>query len=130
MARDFFTSKIPIIEAMQKANKPLILQHIAKRCELDPQLVSYHMKQMIMWGIAGTVESPDLSDDKTYYVLQSAYYDQRWLESLFALITPYITALNEQIDFDQATVEPAKAVVRNLSMFLRLFERKIEEMKL
>lgn len=130
MPRDFFTSKITIIEAMQKANKPLILQHIAKRSKLDPQLVVYHMKQMIAWGIAGTVQSPDLSDDKTYYVLQPAYYDEGWLESLFALITPYITALKEQIDFEQATVDPAKAVVRNLSMFLRLFERKIDKMKL
>jgi len=130
MPRDFFTTKIRIVESMQKAEKPLILQHIAKLSKLTPQLVSYHMEQMVKWGIAGTVRSPDPADDKVYYVLQQAYYDENWLNSLFALLEPYIKGVTSQIDFDQAGVKPAKAVIRNLSMFLRLFERKIEKMSL
>lgn len=130
MPRDFFTTKIRIVESMQKAEKPLILQHIAKLSRLTPQLVSYHMQQMVKWGIAGTVSSPDAYDDKVYYVLQQAYYDENWLNSLFVLIEPYIKGIANQIDFDQAEVEPARAVVKNLAMFLRLFQHKIEKMKL
>jgi len=128
MPQDFFTTKIQIIETMQKAGKPLILQHIAKRSKLTPQLVSYHMKQMIQWGIAGTVQSPDFTDPKVYYVLQPAYYDENWLNSLFVLLEPYMKALT--IDFEQTEVGHTKSVIRNLSMFLRLFEHKIEKMPL
>ena len=128
MPRDFFTTKIQIIEAMQKGGNPLILQHIAKMSKLTPQLVSYHMKQMVKWGIAGVVQSPDITDTKAYYVLQSAYYDEHWLNSLFVLLEPYMKAL--VIDFEQTEVDPTKSVIRNLSMFLRLFERKIEKMPL
>ena len=128
MTRDFFTTKICIVETMQKAGKPLILQHIAKLSKLTPQLVSYHMKQMVKWGIAGTVQSPDFTDPKVYYVLQAVYYDENVLNALFTLMEPYVKELT--IDFEQTEVDPIKSVIRNLSMLLRLFEHKIEKMPL
>lgn len=121
--KDFFTSKISIIEAMQKARKPLILQHIAKKSRLTPQLVSYHLKLMIEWGIINVYQE----QEKTLYVLQAAYYDEGWLEALCAVMTPYLKAMSRDMDLSQIQVQPAKALIRNLAMFLRLFEKKIEK---
>jgi hypothetical protein len=86
------------------------------------------MKQMVEWGMAGTVDIN--GDDKTYYMLQPAYYDRNWLEALFALMLPYLTGMQEQMDFSEAKVDSSQAIVRNLSMFLRLFEEKIEKIPL
>jgi hypothetical protein len=122
--QDFFTTKIQIVKAMQKADKPLILQHIAELSKVSTQLTAYHVKQMVEWGIAGTVDVN--GDDKTYYMLQPAYYDHKWLEALFALLLPYLKSMKKQMDFSGTKVESSKAIVRNLSMFLRLFEEKIE----
>jgi DNA-binding transcriptional regulator GbsR (MarR family) len=128
MPQDFFTAKVRIVKAMQKANRPLILQHISKLSKISVQLTAYHMKQMVEWGIAGTVDVN--GDDKTYYMLQPAYYDRNWLEALFALMLPYLTGMQKQMDFSEAKVESPQAIVRNLSMFLRLFEEKIEKIPL
>lgn len=113
---------------MQKANKPLIQQHISELSKVSTQLTAYHMKQMVEWGIAGTVDVD--GDGKTYYMLQPAYYDRNWLEALFALMLPYLTGMKEQMDFSEAKVDSSKAIVRNLSMFLRLFEERIEKIPL
>lgn len=127
MAKDFFGSKVMIVKAMQKLGKPDIIQHIAKECKMTPQLVKYQIDQMIQWGIVGTVEHPD-EPFKTYYMLQPAYYDKGWLQSLYAIFTPYIEALGTMIDTDQAAVTPEQALTRNLTMFLRLFEDQLEKM--
>jgi len=126
--QDFFTTKIQIVKALQKADKPLILQHISELSKVSTQLTAYHMKQMVEWGIAGTVEVN--GDDKTYYMLQPAYYDRKWLEALFALLLPYLKSMKKQMDFSGTKVDSSKAIVRNLSMFLRLFEEKIEKIPL
>jgi len=108
---------------MQKARKPLILQHIAKKSGLTPQLVSYHLKLMIEWGIINVYQE----QEKNLYVLQAAYYDEGWLEALCAVMTPYLQAMSRDMDLSQIQVQPAKALIRNLAMFLRLFEKKIEK---
>ena len=113
---------------MQKANRPLILQHISKLGKISTQLTAYHIKQMVEWGIAGTVDVN--GDEKTYYMLQPAYYDRNWLEALFALMLPYLTGMQKQMDFSETKVDSSQAIVRNLSMFLRLFEEKIEKIPL
>ena len=112
---------------MQKAGQPLILQHIAKQCDLSPQIVKYQVDQMIQCGIIGSIQHPE-EPLKTYYMLQPAYYDKNWLQTLYALFTPYIEALGKMIDTQQATVTPEQALTRNITMFLRLFEEEIEKM--
>lgn len=126
---DFFAPKVRIIEAMQKANKPLINQHIAKLAKITPQLTNYHINQMIEWGIAGTYPI-ETDPNNTYYTLQPAYYDKKWLDALYLALTPFAEQLGKDLDLDQAQVDMPKAVVRNLSMFLRLFENKIEKLDL
>lgn len=130
MPKDFFSTKIRIVKAMQKANKPLILQHIAQESKMTPQVVSYQVKEMLTWGIIGTVKSPDLKDQNTYYVLQPTYYDKNWMEGLYAILTPYIQDMAKQMDFTQANMSSPKALIRNLTLILRLFETEVEKLDL
>jgi DNA-binding transcriptional ArsR family regulator len=117
-----FTSKIKIIQALRRAREPLIAQHIAKRSRLSQQLVSYHLLQMVEWGMVVTSNS----EDKTFYHLQKAYYDEKLLEDLSMMLIPYMEEMSAGMDFLQAKVSTTEAVIRNLFMFLRLFETEIE----
>lgn len=114
---------------MQKAGQPLILQHIAKESGLTPQLAKYQIDQMIQWGIMGEVK-PEEDPLKTYYMLQPAYYDKNWLNSLYAIMMPYVESLGKMVDTEQASVTPEQVLSKNLIMLLRLFEEEIEKMPL
>ena len=126
MPKDFFATKVRIVQAMQKAGEALIVQHIAKESGLAPQLVAYQIKQMQEWGIVGEVK-PEKDPFKTYYILQPAYYDKNWLNALYASLTPYVEALGKMLDYDQAKVKPEQVTTRNLAMLLRLFEAEAEK---
>ena len=121
-----FTSKIKIIKALRRAGEPLIAQHIAKRSHLTPQLVSYHLEQMVGWGMIIT----STSEDKTFYHLQKAYWNDKLLEDLSKMLIPYMKKMSEGMDFSQVKVSMGDAVIRNLFMFLRLFEAEINRTSL
>jgi len=116
-----FASKIKIIKALRRAGEPLIAQHIAKRSRLTPQLVSYHLEQMVEWGMIIT----STSEDKMFYHLQKAYWNDQLLEDLSQMLIPYMKKMSKAIDFSQVKVSTTEAVIRNLFMFLRLFETEI-----
>ncbi len=118
-----FTSKIKIIQTLRRAGEPLIAQHIAKRCRLSPQLVSYHLEQMVQWGMIITSNA----EDKTFYHLQKAYCNDQLLEDLSVMLIPYMKKMSKNMDFSQVKVSPSEAVIRNLFMFLRMFEAEIEK---
>lgn len=120
---DFFDSKIKIIQALRRADGPLIMHHVAKRSHMSVQLVRYHIEQMLEWGII--VASTD--KDKTVYTLQEAYYEDQLLEELLAIIIPYMEKMSENMDFSQIKVPSSEAVIRNLFMFLRLFQTEIDK---
>ncbi len=117
-----FTSKIRIIEALRRAEKPLIAEHIAKRSRLSRQLVSYHLEQMVQWGMIVASSG----EDKTFYQPQKAYLDEQLLEDLSAILIPYMRKMSKDMDLSQVKVSPSEAVIRNVFMFLRLFEAEIE----
>ena len=125
MTNDFYATKIRIVEAMLKAGKPLILQHIAENAKMTPQLVKYHLVQMVDEGIAGTTIHEE--DGNVYYLLQPPYYDKNWQDALYNQLTPFVLEMGKTLDDGQAKVPKTKVVVRNLAMFLRLFESKIEK---
>jgi len=118
-----FVSKIKIIKALRRAGEPLIARHIAKRSRLSAQLVSYHLEHMVQWGILIASNS----EEKTFYHLQKAYWDDQLLEDLSRMLVPYMEKMSKGMDFSQAKVSTTDAVIRNLFMFLRLFETEIEK---
>lgn len=119
-----FASKIKIIQTLRRAEKPLIAQHIAKRSRLTPQLVSYQLEQMVDWGI---VTASDV-EDKRFYQLQKPYCDEEILENLSETLIPFMSKIGSQMDFSQIKVSSTEAVIRNLFMFLRLFETEIDRL--
>ncbi|MCJ7634895.1 hypothetical protein MUP77_21215 [Candidatus Bathyarchaeota archaeon] len=120
---ELFTSKIRIIETLRRAGRPLIAQHIAKRSHLYPQLVRYHLGQMVEWGMVTTSNS----EDKTFYQLQKPYYDEQLMEVLSEMLIPYMQNMSKDIDYSQVKVSTGEAAIRNLFMFLRLFETEIDK---
>ena len=120
---DLFSSKIKIIQVLRRADAPLIMQHVAKRSHLSVQLVSYHLEQMLDWGIIVA----STSEEKTVYNLQEAYYADELLEDLSDMLVPYMNDMREGMDFSQIKVSSTEAVIRNLFMFLRLFQTEIEK---
>ena len=123
---EVFASKIKIIQTLRRVGEPLIAQHIAKRSRLSQQLVSYHLEQMIEWGMIVT----STAEDKTFYQLQKAYRDDQLLEDLSMMLIPYMEKMSASMDFLQVKVSTTEAVIRNLFMFLRLFETEIERSSL
>ena len=99
------------------------MQHVAKRSHMSVQLVSYHLEQMVEWGIIVTATD----EDKTVYTLQDAYYEDQLLEDLSEMLIPYMEKMSEGMDYSQIKVPPTEAVIRNLFMFLRLFQTEIEK---
>ncbi len=118
-----FASKIKIIQTLRRARQPLIARHIANRSRLSPQLVSYHLEQMVQWGMIITSNS----EDKTFYHLQKAYWDDQLLEDLSLMLVPYMEKMSRGMEFSQVKVSTTEAVIRNLFMFLRLFETEIQK---
>lgn len=118
-----FDSKVKIVQALRRANQPLILHHIAKRSRISRQLVSYQVEQLVEWGIITT----SVIEDRTYYQLQTPYYDDQALEKLSTKLLPYMRSISDKMDFSQVKGEATEAVVKNLFMFMRLFETEIEK---
>ena len=122
MAKDY---AVKIVETMQKVRQPMILQHVALKSSLTAQATRYQLDRLIETGIVNIYED----GDEKFYVLQAAYYDEKWLEALYALMTPYVEGMTKKMDFSQTKQLPPKAVISNLIMFLKLFERKVKRIK-
>ena len=121
---EVFASKIKIVQTLRRAEKPLIAQHIAKRSRLTPQLISYQLEQMVDWGIV----TKSNSEDKTFYQLQKPYCNEELLETLSDMLIPYMKKMSAGMDFSQVKVSTTEAIIRNLFMFLRIFEAEIEKL--
>jgi len=81
---------------------------------------------MVGWGMIIT----STSEDKTFYHLQKAYWNDKLLEDLSKMLIPYMKKMSEGMDFSQVKVSMGDAVIRNLFMFLRLFEAEINRTSL
>lgn len=119
---DAFGSKVKIVQALRRANQPLILHQIAKRSKMSHQLVSYQLEQLVEWGII----IASINGDKTYQ-LQKPYYDEKALEKLSIKLLPYMKMISDKMDFSQVKGSTTEAVVKNLFMFMRIFETEIEK---
>lgn len=78
---------------------------------------------MVQWGMIIASNS----EDKTFYHLQKAYWDDQLLEDLSLMLVPYMEKMSRGMEFSQVKVSTTEAVIRNLFMFLRLFETEIQK---
>lgn len=82
------TTKLKIIKCLIDEDNPLILNHIAKKTDLDIQLVEYHIKKLIAEGIVNTA----IEEQKKYYYLCDPFYDENNMNALYKLLIPYVEA--------------------------------------
>ena len=122
---DFFDSKIKIIQTLRRSNKTLIMQHVAKRSHMSVQLVNYHVAQIVEYGIIVASRF----EEKTLYTLQESYYSDQLLEDLSQMLVPYMEKMSKTMDLTQIKVTPTEAIIRNLFMFMRLFQSEIDKNK-
>lgn len=126
-----YGTQLKIIRVMQRANNPLILNHIAKRANMAHQLVDYHLEKMIKNGLASVYSG---EGGKTYYMLQPIFYDKNWTLALSNQLIPFIQEMSKpgMIVYDlvgeDVTVE--RVIVNVLVAFLQRFEEEIEKMDL
>ena len=106
-------TKLKIIKCLIKEDSPLILNHIAKKCKLDIQLVEYHIKKLIEEGIIIS----EIEEGKKYYFLCSPFYDKNNMNALYSLLTPYVEATVKNLSEDTGTTEEQ---VLNTFMYLLL----------
>lgn len=116
---------LKIVEAMQDADKPLILNHIAKRSDTSPQLADYHLGQMIKKGLVLCIDE----EDKKHYMLQPIFYDENWLTALYQMLTPFVEGMSGKIGYEQCELDVSqeRVVINILVMFLRRFEDELEK---
>ena len=115
---------LKIVEVMQAADKPLILNHIAKRAEISAQLADYHLGQMIKKGLVLCIDEYD----RKHYMLQPIFYDENWLLALYQMLTPFVEGMSDKIGYEQCDpdISLERVVINILVMFLRRFEDELE----
>lgn len=117
--------QLRIVAELQRANKPLLLGHIAKRTDISRSLVQYHVQKMLRDGLLLTTEY----DGKTWYLLQPVFYDENWLNALYNQLTPFIEemAAGDKVSFEQADVTNDLVVVNVLGVFLQRFQQEVRK---
>lgn len=107
-------TKLKIIKCLIDEDNPLILNHIAKKTDLDIQLVKYHIKNLIADGIVNTA----IEAEKKYYYLCDPFYDENNMNALYALLTPYIEATAKEMTEDNPEITERE--ILNTFMYLLL----------
>ena len=108
-------TKLKIIKCLIKEDNPLILNHMAKKTDLDIQLVEYHIKKLIEEGIVIS----EIEEEKKYYFLCSPFYDRDNMNALYSLLTPYVEETVKSLSEDRQTTE--KEVLNTFMYLLLLF---------
>ncbi len=108
------TTKLKIIKCLVDEDKPLILNHIAKKTDLDIQLVEYHIKKLIAEGIVNTA----IEAEKKYYYLCAPFYDEDNMNALYSLLIPYVKATAKEMREEKEEITEKE--ILNAFMYLML----------
>lgn len=112
---------IKIILELQKADKPLIANHIAKGINETPQLVDYHLKNLLEKGVILTVEEYDT----TFYMLQPSFYMEKAETSLMTILIEWLKIFMEQLEIDPE-LDKTKVILNNLKYYFTIFFLNLE----
>lgn|GEM_PF-5846511 len=106
-------SKTKIVAAMYNIGQPARQTDLVKEIGISPQLIDYHIKELIQKGVISIVE-----DEKgcKYYVLSEVFYDETLFEGIRDVLYPLADAISESIHVDDT-----KTVVENSKYLIELF---------
>jgi len=119
-------TQLRIIYAFLKNKEPLILNHIAKLCDLSPQLVEYHIKKLIEEGIIIKVSVDD--DTSIYYQLQPFFYDKDMINALYILLGEFSEYMFKGITLKDTNKKPEHCFLNCLHYALRIFEEETKNL--
>lgn len=106
-------SKTKIVAAMYNIGQPARQTDLVKEMGMSPQLIDYHIKELIEKNIISIVE-----DDNgcKYYVLSEVFYDETLFEGIRDALYPLADAISQSIH-----VEDTASVVENSKYLIELF---------
>lgn len=106
-------SKTKIVAAMYNIGQPARQTDLVKEMGMSPQLIDYHIKELIEKNIISIVE-----DDNgcKYYVLSEVFYDETLFEGIRDALYPLADAISQSIH-----VEDTAPVVENSKYLIELF---------
>ncbi|MFA5235195.1 MAG: hypothetical protein WC390_12420 [Sulfurimonas sp.] len=106
-------SKTKIVAAMYNIGQPVRQTDLVKEMGMSPQLIDYHIKELIEKNVISIVE-----DDNgfKYYVLSEVFYDESLFEGIRDALYPLADAVSQSIH-----VGDTKVVVENSKYLVELF---------
>lgn len=106
-------SKTKIVAAMYNIGQPSRQTDLVKELGMSPQLIDYHIKELIQKGVISIVED---ENGCKYYVLSEVFYDESLFEGVRDVLYPLADAVSQSIH-----VEDTKIVVENSKYLVELF---------
>lgn len=120
--KEGLTPRQLIIFDLMESEGPKQLNHIAVDTGLQPQLVDYHLRNMVITGLVITVTN----NGKKYYMLQPVFYDETLFEGLAEALLPVVDAFSSEFDFSQIKISPENALIESFMALLEVFVLKIK----
>lgn len=113
---------LQIIVHLQKADRPLIANHIATAIGARSSLVDYHLKKLIREGIVLTTTD----QYGRYYLLQPSFYLEEAETALMKVLTPWVEEFSRQTEItDEMKGTNEQIVYANLKAFFQIFLKRI-----
>lgn len=125
-AKTVIDNRIKIAFYLYEAKKPLTLSEISKRTELSPQLVKHHLPIMIQEGIllCGS------HDNRKSYILQSFFYDDTIMDSIFASLVPIATFIDsKELTTEYTDVSKQQVMLNCIQVLIHFVNLEITKIK-
>ena len=125
-AKTVVDNRIKIAFYLYEAKKPLTLSEISKRTKLSPQLVIHHLPIMIEEGIlmCGSM------DGRKCYILQSFFYDDTIMDSIFASLIPIATFIDgKELTMEYTDISKQKVILNCVQVLIHFINLEIEKLK-
>ena len=106
-------SKTKIVAAMYNIGQPSRQTDLVKEMGMSPQLIDYHIKELIQKSIISIVED---ENGCKYYVLSEVFYDESLFEGVRDALYPLVDAVSQSIH-----VGDTKTVIENSKYLIELF---------
>jgi len=125
-AKTVVDNRIKIAFYLYEAKKPLTLSEISKRTRLSPQLVKHHLPIMVKEGIllSGSI------DDRKSYILQSFFYDNTIMDSIFASLVPITTFMDsKELTTEYTNISKQQIILNCVQVLIHFINLEIEKLK-
>ena len=125
-AKTVVDNRIKIAFYLYEAKKPLTLSEISDRTELSPQLVKHHLPIMVKEGIliCGSM------DGRKSYILQSFFYDDTVMDSIFASLVPIATFMDsKELTTEYTDISKQQVILNCVQVLIHFINLEIEKLK-